>query len=282
MIIGMLHSRIRVEEKLLLEEMARRGIDCREIDVRKLTFPGGSLNWSEFDLVVDRCISEAQAEATLAVLESIDVPCLNRLSVRQLCGNKLSTSLALERSGVPSIPFRIALSPESALRAIAEVGYPAVLKPIVGSWGRLLARVNDVDGAEAVLEHKSHLGSPMHQVYYIQPFIDKGGSDIRSFVVGDRTIAAIRRRSQHWITNTARGASAENCPVTPALDSISRAAAAAVGGGAVAIDVVESPDGKLLVNEVNATMEFRNSIDTTGVDIPARLVDFFVETGGAA
>lgn len=280
--IGMLHSRIRAEEKLLLDELKRRDIRCEEIDVRKLYCLPSPQTWSRFDLIVDRCISEAQAEAMLAILESLGVPCVNRLSVRQVCGNKLTTSLALERAGVPSIPFRVALSPEAALQAIAEIGYPAVLKPVVGSWGRLLARVNDPDAAEAVLEHKSHLGSPMHQVFYIQPFVEKGGSDIRSFVIGDETIAAIRRRSEHWITNTARGASAENCPITRELDAISRDAAAAIGGGAVAIDVVETPDGRLLVNEVNATMEFRNSIDTTGVNIPARLVDFFVGLGAAA
>ncbi len=281
--IGLLHSRIRVEEKLLLDEFARREIRCETIDVRQVVFTrDNSTAWSQFDLIVDRCISETQAEATLAILESMGIPCVNRLSVRQVCGNKLTTSLALERAGVPSIPFRVALSAESALKAVEEVGYPAVLKPVVGSWGRLLARVNDVHAAEAVLEHKSHLGSPMHQVFYIQPFIEKKGSDIRSFVIGDETVAAISRRSDHWITNTARGASAENCEVTPELDAISREAALAVGGGAVAIDLVETPDGRLLINEVNATMEFRNSIETTGVNIPARLVDFFVGLGAVA
>ena len=280
--IGLLHSRIRAEEKMLLEEFKRREIRCEEVDVRKIVFLSGHISWSRFDLIVDRCISEAQAEATIAILESMGVPCVNRLAVRQLCGNKLLTSLALERAGVRNIPFRVALSVEAALQAIQEVGYPAVLKPVVGSWGRLLARVNDVHAAEAILEHKSQLGSPMHQVFYIQPFIEKGGSDIRSFVIGDETIAAIRRRSDHWITNTARGASAENCKITPELDAISRDAATAVGGGAVAIDVVETPDGRLLINEVNATMEFRNSIDTTGVNIPARLVDYFVGLGAAS
>lgn len=281
--IGLLHSRIRVEEKLLLEEMALRGIDCEVIDVRDPVFsPQLSASWSRFDLVVDRCISETQAEACLAILESAGIPCFNRLAVRQTCGNKLSTSLALERAGVPSIPFRVALSTSAALEAIAEIGYPAVLKPVVGSWGRLLARVNDRHAAEAVLEHKEHLASPMHHLFYIQPYIEKGSSDIRSFVIGDETVAAIRRRSDHWITNTARGGQAENCPLTAPLQSLSLAAAAAVGGGAVAVDLVETSGGKLLVNEVNATMEFRNSIDTTGVNIPARLVDYLVGRGAIA
>lgn len=281
--IGVLHSRIRVEEKLLLEEIERRGIPCEVIDVREVVFdPDKRQPWSEFDLIVDRCIGEAQAESSLAILESQGMRCVNPYAVRQTCGNKLLTSLALHRAAVPQIPFRAAVSSEAALRAIEQVGYPAVIKPVVGSWGRLLARVSDPATAESIIEHKEHLGSPMHQIFYVQPYVEKGGSDIRSFVIGGTTIAAIRRRSEHWITNTARGAKAENCPLTPELTAISEQAAAAVGGGAVAIDLIETPAGQLWVNEVNATMEFRNSIDTTGVNIPGRLVDYFLQLGASA
>jgi len=155
-----------------------------------------------------------------------------------------------------------------------------VLKPAVGSWGRLLAKVNDRDAAEALLEHKVTLGSFHHGAFYVQEYVEKGGRDIRSFVVGDETICAIYRASKHWITNTARGGAASNCPVTPEIDEISRAAARAVGGGVVAIDLFESDRG-ILVNEVNYTMEFRNSIDATGVNIPARIVDYVIQVGEA-
>ena len=122
-----------------------------------------------------------------------------------------------------------------------------MLKPVVGSWGRLLARINDRDAAEAVLEHKETLGSYQHSIFYIQEYIAKPGRDIRAFVVGDgvvgeETICAIYRASAHWITNTARGGQASNCPVTPELDALCRRAAAAVGGGVLAIDVLEDPD----------------------------------------
>lgn len=167
----------------------------------------------------------------------------------------------------------LAFTAESALEAIESLGYPCVLKPTVGSWGRLLARVNDRDAAEAILEHKEMLGSYQHGIFYIQEFVRKPGRDIRAFVVGDRTIGAIYRASSHWITNTARGGAATNCPVTDELHSICQAAAHAVGGGVLAVDVMESERG-LLVIEVNATMEFRNSIAPTGADIPAEIVRF--------
>ena len=207
------------------------------------------------------------------MLNDWGIPTVNTFEVANVCGDKLLTTAALVRAGVPVPRTRIAYTPESALEAIEALGYPVVLKPAIGSWGRLLSKVNDRDAAEALLEHKVTLGSFHHGAFYIQEYVEKQGRDIRAFVVGDETICAIYRDSPHWITNTARGAKASNCPVTPELDALSRAAAQAVGGGVVAVDLFETPDG-LQVNEVNYTMEFRNSIDTTGVDIPARIVDY--------
>jgi [lysine-biosynthesis-protein LysW]--L-2-aminoadipate ligase len=158
------------------------------------------------------------------------------------------------------------------------MGYPVVLKPAVGSWGRLLAKVNDRDAAEALLEHKTTLGSYHHSIFYIQKYVDKKGRDIRSFVVGDECIAAIYRTSEHWITNTARGGRATRCPVTEDIRDISIKAAKAVGGGIVAIDIFETGNG-LLINEVNYTMEFKNSIAPTGVDIPKKIVDHVLAVG---
>ncbi len=272
--VGVLLSRVRVEEKLLLGELERRGVRVVRFDDRDLTL---DLNARRADLlacdvVLERCINHLRALYTLKVLEDWGVPTVNAYGVANVCGDKLLTSAALVREGVPTPRTVIAFTPESALAAIEEMGYPVVLKPAVGSWGRLLARVNDRDAAEALLEHKVTLGSFHHGAFYVQEYVAKPGRDIRAFVVGDETICAIYRDSPHWITNTARGGQASNCPVTPEIDACSRAAAAAVGGGVLAVDLLESERG-LLVNEVNYTMEFRNSIDTTGVDIPARIVD---------
>jgi [lysine-biosynthesis-protein LysW]--L-2-aminoadipate ligase len=168
----------------------------------------------------------------------------------------------------------LAFEANTALQGIESLGYPAVLKPVSGSWGRLLARVNDRDAAEAVLEHQETLGSYQHHIHYIQEHVRKPQRDIRAFVVGDRTICAIYRSSEHWVTNTARGAVTSNCPITPELNTLCLQAAQAVGGGILAVDVFEDPEQGLLVNEINATMEFRNSIAPTGVDIPGEMLDY--------
>lgn len=280
--LGILHSRIRVEEKLIIRAMEERGLtrglDYELIDIREAVFDlHRPQPWRRFDLILDRCLSHSQSSTALQILESWGIPCVNNAQVSRICGDKLATSLALIDAGLPTPAVRLALTPKAALEAIEELGYPVVLKPTVGSWGRLLAKINDRQAAEAVLEHKATLGSYQHSIFYIQAYVDKPGGDIRSFVIGEETIAAIRRISSHWITNTAQGGEAENCPITPQIDRLSRRAAQAVGGGVVAVDLLETSSGELLVNEVNHTMEFRNSIAPTGVDIPGRLADYLLE-----
>ena len=272
--VGLLHSLIRKEEKLLLEAFKQQGVTPIMLDDRKLTFDLESV--PDIDIVVERCINHSRAMHGLRLFESLGIRCINSSDVARICGDKILTSVALKEAGLAQPPIRIAFTEDSALIAIEELGYPVVLKPAVGSWGRLLAKVNDRESAEAILEHKTVLGSYHHSIFYIQKYVEKQGRDIRSFVVGNECIAAIYRSSSHWITNTARGAVATGCPVTDEIASLSVAAAHAVGGGVLAVDLFESTEG-LLVNEVNYTMEFRNSIDTTGVNIPGRVVTYVLE-----
>lgn len=271
--VGILHSLIRKDEKLLLEELKKRKeIELTMIDDRSIKFSIGKDKY-DLDVVIERSINHSRALHALKLFESAGVKCVNTSSVATICGDKLLTSVNLSKYNVPQPDVKIAFTEESALEAIEDLGYPVVLKPAVGSWGRLLSKVNDRDAAESILEHKTILGSYHHSIFYIQKYVEKKGRDIRSFVVGDNCIAAIYRVSDHWITNTARGAKAVNCPVTDEIAEISVKAAKAVGGGVLAIDLFETEEG-LQVNEVNYTMEFKNSISTTGVNIPAHIVDY--------
>jgi len=276
----MLCSRLRVEEKLLLEAFAARGVEVERVDDRSVVFELGAA-LPEWDVVLERCIQHSRAEAVLRILDDAGMATVNRAAVAQTCGDKLATTSALVRAGVPSPRTMVAFDAASALEAVERVGYPAVLKPTVGSWGRLLARVHDRDAAEAIIEHKQTLGSYQHGIFYVQEYVDKPQRDIRAFVVGGEVICAIYRESEHWITNTARGATTRDCPVSSELASLTLAAAAAVGGGVLAVDLLEHSGG-LLVTEVNDTMEFRNSVEVTGVDIPGRIVEHVLTIGRAA
>jgi [lysine-biosynthesis-protein LysW]---L-2-aminoadipate ligase len=273
--VGMLCSRIRVEEKLLRDALVHRGIDVEIVDDRELSMRlrHPVRRW---DAVLERSISQTRGLAITRVLESWGVPTINTHAVAARCASKLDTSTALEAAGVPTPDTVLAFTPDAAVQAAEDLGYPVVLKPATGSWGRLLARINDRDAAEALFEHKALLGGPEHSLFYLQRHIDKPGRDIRAFVVGDQVICAIYRESDHWVTNTARGAGTRDCPIDATLRQMSLRAAAAVGGGVLAVDLLEDGD-RLLVSEVNATMEFKNSIDVTGVDIPGHVADYVRE-----
>ena len=278
--VGLLLSRVRVEEKWLIEALDRSAVPYDRIDDREISLdvnqPGA---WSDYDVVLERSMSFSRGLYVTQILNAWGIPTVNMANVAAVCGDKLATTSALARAGVPQPVTRVAFTTESALVAIEEMGYPVVLKPVVGSWGRLLSKVNDRDAAEAILEHKETLGSYQHSVFYIQEYIKKPGRDIRAFVVGDQTVCAIFRSSAHWITNTARGGQGENCPVTPELNEICVAAARAVGGGVLAVDVFEDPDRGYLINEINHTMEFHTLAPTTNVDIAGIMVDYTIAVG---
>ena len=274
--IGFLHSVIRKDEKLLIEEFSKRkNVNVVMIDDRNLIFDLKK-NRFKLDAVIERSINHSRALHAIRLFESAGVKCVNSFKVASICGDKLLTSATMQDAGIPQPDIKVAFTEESALEAIEEMGYPVVLKPAVGSWGRLLSKINDRDAAESILEHKAVLGTYHHSIFYIQKYVEKKGRDIRSFVVGDECIAAIYRTSPHWITNTAKGGVATKCEVTKEIAELSVKTAKAVGGGVVALDLFESADG-YLVNEVNYTMEFKNSIATTGVNIPEKVVDYVLK-----
>ena len=266
---------------MLFAALRARGADFERLDPRKLTMNlGGDGNDSldAYATVLVRCLSHSRAYYVTRWLNSLGVRTVSPHCVVATCGDKMLTSAALRDAGLPVPRTVVALSPEAALQAIEEMGYPVVLKPLVGSWGRLLARVNDRDAAEAILEHKTSLGGYLHSVFYIQEHVDKPGRDIRTMVVGDQVVYGIYRRSTHWITNTARGAEAVACDLSPELVDLSLAASAAVGGGVVTVDLLESADGELMLNEVNHTPEFHGAAQALDTDIAGLIVDYVLKT----
>jgi [lysine-biosynthesis-protein LysW]--L-2-aminoadipate ligase len=275
--IGILCSRVRIEEKALFEALRRRAIPFERLDEDRLQFPIGG-PFPHPDVVLDRSIHHGRSLYALTLLNVARVPTVNRARVARICGDKILTTAALARAGLPVPKTVVTFTREAALEAIEAMGYPVVLKPMVGSWGRLLAKINDRDAAEAVLEHKEVLGSYQHGIFYIQQYIHKPERDLRVIVVGDRTIGAIYRKSDHWITNTARNGKAFQCEVTPEIDQLCRKAAAAVGGGFLSVDLLEHKDG-LLVNELNYTPEFHGFMEATGIDVADHVIDYVQQVG---
>jgi [lysine-biosynthesis-protein LysW]---L-2-aminoadipate ligase len=275
--IGVLYSRVRVEEKWIFNTLEKRGIDFDRLDDRVIHFDlENSVPWRQYDAVIERSLSYNSGLYALRILNAFDVTTINTAAVAEACGDKLTTSTLLAKAGLPQPRNVVAFTPESALEALEELGYPAVVKPVVGSWGRLLAKVNDRDAAEAIFEHKATLGSTQHQIFYVQEYIAKPGRDLRAVVIGERVLTAMYRKSEHWITNTARGGEGELCPITPEIESICLNAAKAMGGGVLAIDLIEHSERGYLINEVNHTMEFHTMQPLSGIDIAGEIVDYAI------
>lgn len=281
--MAVLCSRIRPEEKAIFRALAARGVDFDRLDNTGLILALHADGFSQkYRLVWSRLISHTHARYLLDLLSGWGVPTVNSAATVALCGDKVLTTQILARSGIPTPRTVVAFGVEAALEAIEAMGYPVVLKPPVGSWGRLVSRVNDRETAEALLLHKAALGGPAHSVFYIQEYVPKPGRDIRVMVVGDEVIYAIYRESDHWVTNTARGARASPCPLTPELADLALAAARAVGGGILAVDLLEDADGRLLVSEVNHTPEFHGAMEVVETDIAGKMVEYVLQQARAA
>ena len=281
--LGVLVSHLRAEEKLILAAARARGIEVTPLFDRELVLdfaaPEAAASGLAVDVVLDRSVAHSRAGYTLRTLERWGMPTLNSADAVHLCDDKAQNTLALEAAGVPTPRTLLAYSVEAALRACESVGYPAVLKPVTGSWGRLLAKVNGPDQARAVLRQKQELGSFHHAIFYVQEYVPKPDRDIRAYVVGDRVLAASYRTAEHWVTNAARGAVSVPCPITPEIEGLALRACAAVGARLAGVDLIETADG-LKIIEVNTGGEFRGLMTTTEVDIADEIVAEAVRTAG--
>ncbi|RDZ66195.1 lysine biosynthesis protein LysX [Haloferax sp. Atlit-12N] len=273
--VGLLYSRIRRDEKLLLNELRDRGHEVTKIDVRKeqfdLTEPPESFDG--LDVVVDRCLATSRSIYITRFLQSYGIPVVNSHETADICADKAKNSLALVDAGVPTPNTKVAFTVESAMEIVEEFGYPCVLKPVVGSWGRLMAKIDSEAAAEAILEHKSTLGNYEHKVFYIQEFVEKPGRDIRVLATDGEPVAAMVRSSDHWLTNAAKGASVDEFELDDRAKELVKQASDAVGGGLLGVDLMETGDD-YTVHEVNHTVEFKALNDAVETDVPATVVDW--------
>ncbi|MFC6756674.1 MULTISPECIES: lysine biosynthesis protein LysX [Haloarcula] len=294
--IGLLYSRIRKDEKLLLSELRERDHDITKIDVRKQQFNISEAPeaFEDLDIVVDRCLSTSRSVYATKFAEAYDVPVVNGPDVAEVCADKVKNSLALVEAGVPTPDTDVAFTKDAALQSIEDFGYPCVLKPVVGSWGRLMAKIDSRDAAEAILEHKETLGHYEHKIFYVQEFVDKPGRDIRVLAVDGEPVAAMVRSSDHWLTNAAKGAETDTFELDDRALELVEKASDAVGGGLLGIDLMETGVSRsdtqtssgeqsdprdyefddYTVHEVNHTVEFKALNEVSDVDVPGEVVDW--------
>jgi [lysine-biosynthesis-protein LysW]--L-2-aminoadipate ligase len=273
--LAVLASRVRLDEKRVFAALDRRAVRYEYVDSRVTwsVLSGGTPRW---DVVLNREIGYARAVHAAWALEAEGSRVVNSAIATEVCGDKWRTSIALREASVPVPRTALALTPQAALDALEVLGYPAVVKPLVGSWGRLVTLLPDRATAEAVLEHVAALPGPQSHVVYLQELVPKADRDIRVLVVGGEALGAVSRNGDQWRTNVARGARAQRCELGPALAKLALTAAGAVGAGIAGVDLVEAPDGRLLVLEVNHGVEFSGFQEAMGTrtDVADRIIDY--------
>jgi [lysine-biosynthesis-protein LysW]---L-2-aminoadipate ligase len=272
-----LYDSMRWEEKSLYEAAKRKGVeDCRLVDCKDIFIELNRKDAMYTDkTVIQRTVSYFKSLHSTAALEGLGASIINPLETAVTCGNKLFCHMVLNKGDIRTPKSITAFSEKAALEGLDKLGYPAVIKPTIGSWGRLIALLRDKDAARAVIEDRQHM-FPLYHVYYFEEFVNRPPRDIRAIVVGDSVAAAIYRYSgnEEWKTNMALGGRAENCPITKELEDVCINACKAVSGKVVGVDLMESKEDGLVVHEVNNTTEFKNTVKVTGIDIPGLIVDY--------
>lgn len=274
--IGVLCSKIRIEEKLLFKEFKNAGAEVVQFDPRDLILTGDKNAFKGIDLVLNREIGQTRAELILEFIENLGIRTVNSARSSILCNNKTLTTQILEKNNLPVPETVLAFSQEQALAAAEKIGFPVVVKPVWGSWGRLISKADTYEALEAILEHKAALGSPQHSIFYLQKFIFKPGRDIRVFIVGGKAIAAMYRVSEHWLTNTAKGAVPQHMELNKEIAELVEKAAEVLGVEIAGVDLVEYEKGYLFF-EINATPEFHGLKQVANVNIAKRIVEYIMK-----
>ncbi|MBI3842283.1 MAG: lysine biosynthesis protein LysX [Thaumarchaeota archaeon] len=279
--IRIVFDRVRAEEKMLEEKAIELGHDTKMIDA-KITRLSTESKRSDFDfgdVVLERCVSYFRGLHFTACLEFLDIPVINKFEVTNICGNKIVTSLMLKKHNVPTPRTYFSFSSETALENLEKVGYPMVIKPVVGSWGRGVVLLKDRDTADAIIEVRELSDGPLDRIYYLQELVKRPPRDIRVIVVGDQVVAAMYRTSSgSFKTNIALGAEPIECEITKELEDISLRASKAVGGGILGVDLMEDETRGLLVHEINSTVEFKGLSRVSKKNIPKEMIDFAVKS----
>ncbi|MDA4129351.1 MAG: lysine biosynthesis protein LysX [Thaumarchaeota archaeon] len=277
--VGILFDRVRWEEKELGRQLEIRGIPFDMIDAKTQVL---SLDRSEFSQVpkkmLIRCVSFYRGLNASTVYEAHEIETINTCRILDVCGNKLKTSQLLAENDVPTPKTTVAFSPEAAMRAIEEIGYPCVMKPIVGSWGRQVVPIRDRETAEAFVEMREQFNDSMQTIFYIQEMIKRPPRDIRCVVVGEEIVASVYRYSspENWKTNVALGGHSEPCKVTPELEETVLKTVGVIGRGVLGIDLMEKSSSEFVVHEVNGTVEFKGAQSVTSNSIAGRIADYLV------
>lgn len=279
--ICIVFDRLRTEEKMLKKEGLELGHDTFLLDAKttKINTDSKKNDFDFGDIILQRCISYFRGLHFTACLEFLDVPVINTFQVASKCGNKLIISLLLKKHGIPTPKTYFSFSSDVALETLEKVGYPLVLKPVVGSWGRGVIPIKDKDTADSIIEMRELTDGTHDRIYYLQELVKRPPRDIRTIMVGGQAVASMYRTSSGGFkTNIATGADPKLCEITKEMEDLCIKASDAVGGGILGIDLMEDEKRGLVVHEINNTVEFKALSKVAKKNIPKEIIEFTVNS----
>ncbi|NON63087.1 lysine biosynthesis protein LysX [Acidianus sp. RZ1] len=273
MIIGLTYDIIRWEEKSIIEEANKLGHKITPIFTKDFYFSSDEYQLATMDVVLQRNTSHARAFSTSTILEGLEYKVINDARTLVNCENKLVTMSLLSRHKIPIPKTAVAFSKEKALEVAGKIGYPTIIKPVEGSWGRMVAKADNDDYLRSYMEYQDYTTLPLRNIYFIQEFVKKPDRDIRIFVIGDEVPVGIyRTNTKNWRTNTALGAVAEPLKIDEELQDLAIKVKDIIGGFFLGIDVFEDPERGYLVDEVNGVPEFKNTVRVNKFNVSEYLI----------
>ncbi len=273
--LGILHSVMRMEEKLILQSLKKRRVGFISLNPRSIALNADNNSIQKLTLVLNREISQTRAELILEYFNKKGIRTINSSQATRLCNNKALCTWELQNAHIPVPKTVVVFSKDEAIVEAKKIGYSIVAKPVIGSWGRLLAKIDNQNTLESILEHKEALHNPSHSIFYLQKYIEKPGRDIRVLMIGDEPVAAMYRKSDHWITNTARGAVPKKLKLNNDLINFTKRVVNVLNTDIAGIDIVETDSGYQVL-EVNSSVEFHGLQSVTDINITDRIIDYLL------
>ncbi len=271
--IGILYDIPRWEERNLIEEAKKLGHEVKLEYTKDSIFLTGEYKEQDVDVFIQRSVSHNKALLSSLVMESLNFTVINDYNTLIRCENKAITTFLLSKHNVPIPKTGIAFNPEKALELANKIGYPVVIKPIEGSWGRMVARAQDEDTLRSYVEYQSYSIQKFRDSYYIQEYVNKPNRDIRIFVIGDEVPVGIYRvNDKNWRTNTALGAKAEPLKIDEELRELTLKVREVIGGFFLGVDIFEDKERGYVVDEVNGVPEYKNTVRVTGFNVSQFLI----------
>lgn len=279
--ISILYDKIRYEEKVLYDKAVKRDLKVSLLDAKNILLSSES-NQSDFNssrVFFQRCLSLYRSLYITTCLEFLGCNVINSSNIIDICGNKLKTTLKLAQHNIPTPKTYFAFSAEGVKELLIKIGFPKVLKPVVGSWGRGVFPLRNQELANMLLEIRDEDANPLSRIYYVQEMVRRPPRDIRCIVIGHNLVTSVYRYSanEEWRTNVSRGGRTELAPITKELEDIVIKTSEVIGEGILGVDLMEDLDNGLVVHEVNNNVEFRGASQVSNVDIPDAILDYLVK-----